>query len=90
MKKIIAFSEKDVCNMITSNLKELVRDGKYYYSSSVDRSYSSLTKEGEEYIIKIMAVYLPLLADAQEHELNERAKATVFDTLKDVRENIDE
>jgi hypothetical protein len=90
MKKVIAFTEQEVCTMITSNLKELVQDEKYYYSSSVDSSYSTLTKEGEHYIIKIMAVYLPLLADAQEHELNERAKATVFNTLKDVRENINE
>ncbi len=88
MAKNIAFDEKEVTQMVMSNLKELVMDDKYYYSSSVDRDFSSLTKEGREYLIKIMSIYLPLLSDAQQHALNERAKATVFDTLKDIREEI--
>jgi hypothetical protein len=88
MAKNIAFNEDEVSRMVMSNLKELVMDDKYYYSSSVDRDFSTLTPEGKEYIIKIMSIYLPLLSDAQEHALNARAKATVFDTLKDVKESI--
>jgi hypothetical protein len=88
MAKKIAFNEDEVSQMVMSNLKELVMDTKYYYSSSVDRDFSSLTPEGKEYLIKIMSVYLPLLSDAQEQALNDRAKATVFDTLKDVKDSI--
>ena len=54
MAKKIAFNEDEVSQMVMSNLKELVMDTKYYYSSSVDRDFSSLTPEGKEYLIKIM------------------------------------
>lgn len=61
---------------------ELLGNRNYYYRSSVGKDYSHLTEEGKE----AMSAFVDLLAwkmlEAEDADLNNRAKKQVLDQLK--------
>jgi hypothetical protein len=81
MNENLELTEREVVVIIEGSLKALVSKHEYFYRSGVGPQYSKLTPEGIEMLIKSMSALLPLLADAQHRDLQERAKQMTFDTL---------
>jgi len=78
-----ALTSKEVNELIKMLSLAIINNSEYFYSSTVDYRYSKLTKSGEEYIIKALNHLLPLLANAEKNDLEQRARTLVFDTLSD-------
>lgn len=68
--------------LMFGGMTELTKNRKYYYKSTVGSEYSHFTEEGKE----AMAEFLNLMAfkihQAEEKELNQRAKDLVVKGLK--------
>jgi len=69
--------------VIYAGVKELIFDRKYFYHSTVGASYSHLTEDGERAILEYIRVMAPLMREAEEKALDQRAKDIVMRTLKD-------
>ena len=76
----------EVMTMIEGSVKAVVDNPEYFYNSGVGPQYSKLTPSGCDMILKSMTALLPLLAQAKERELNQRAKSITWNTLQE--ENI--
>ena len=74
---------KEVMTMIEGSVKAVVDNPEYFYSSGVGPQYSKLTPSGCDMILKSMTALLPLLAQAQERELDERAKSITWNSLQE-------
>ena len=74
---------KEVMTMIEGSVKAIVDDPGYFYSSGVGPQYSKLTPSGCDMILKTMTALLPLLAQAQERELDARAKSITWNSLQE-------
>ena len=74
---------KEVMTMIEGSVKAIVDDPDYFYSSGVGPQYSKLTPSGRDMILKTMTALLPLLAQAKERELDERAKSVTWNKLQE-------
>ena len=74
---------KEVMTMIEGSVNAIVDDPEYFYNSGVGPQYSKLTPSGCDMILKSMTALLPLLAQAKERELNERAKSITWNSLQD-------
>jgi hypothetical protein len=74
---------KEVMTMIEGSVKAVVDNPEYFYSSGVGPQYSKLTPSGCDMILKSMTALLPLLAQAKERELNERAKSITWNSLQE-------
>ena len=74
---------KEVMTMIEGSVKVVVDDPEYFYNSGVGPQYSKLTPSGCDMILKSMTALLPLLAQAKERELDERAKSITWNTLQE-------
>jgi hypothetical protein len=66
-----------------AGVKELIFDSKYFYHSAVGANYSHLTKDGERAVLDYIRVMAPLMREAEEQALDQRAKNIVMQTLKD-------
>ena len=76
-------SQKEVMIMIEGSVNAIVVNPDYFYSSGVGPQYSKLTPSGCDMILKTMTALLPLLAQAQERELDARAKSITWNTLQE-------
>ena len=74
---------KEVMTMIEGSVKAIVDDPDYFYSSGVGPQYSKLTPRCCDMILKSMTALLPLLAQAKERELDERAKSITWNSLQE-------
>ena len=74
---------KEVMTMIEGSVKAVVDNPEYFYNSGVGPQYSKLTPSGCDMILKSMTALLPLLAQAKERELDERAKSITWNTLQE-------
>ena len=74
---------KEVMTMIEGSVKAIVDDPDYFYNSGVGPQYSKLTPSGCHMILKSMTALLPLLAQAKERELDERAKSITWNSLQE-------
>jgi hypothetical protein len=74
---------KEVMTMIEGSVKAVIDNPEYFYSSGVGPQYSKLTPKGCDMILKTMTALLPLLAQAQERDLNERAKSITWNSLQE-------
>ncbi len=70
---------KDFCY---GGMLELLNNRHYYYHSSVGVSYSHLTEEGKEAVIEFMNMVAFKMKEAEDADLNERAKEQVLQQLK--------
>lgn len=63
-------------------INELMRNRTYYYHSTVGINYSHWTEEGQKALVEYMNVMGWKLKEAEEAELNRRAKELVIKGLK--------
>ena len=71
-----------VKDLIFGGLHELMKDRKFYHHSSVGQSYSYWTDEGKEALAEYMQVMGWKLKEAEEDDLNKRAKDMTINILK--------
>ena len=76
-------SQKEVMIMIEGSVNAIVANPDYFYSSGVGPQYSKLTPSGCDMVLKTMTALLPLLAQAKERELDERAKSITWNSLQE-------
>jgi hypothetical protein len=77
------FTPDEVQILINGAIDAIIDNKNYFYNSGVGPQYSHLTPAGEEMVIKSLSALLPLLAQAKERELDERAKQLTFESLKE-------
>ncbi len=70
---------KDLCY---GGLEELLNNNRYYYHSSVGAGYSHLTEDGKVAVAEFMDMIAWKIKEANELDLDRRAKQQVLDTLK--------
>lgn len=61
---------------------ELMRNRHYFYNSTVGAEYSHWTEEGQKALADYMHIIGYKMLQAEEEELDKRAKAMVLKTLK--------
>lgn len=69
-------------DIVYGGLEELVNNSKYYYRSSVGRDYSHLTDSGKEAVAEFMDAMAWKIHEANNADLDRRAKEQVLNTLK--------
>jgi hypothetical protein len=69
-------------DLIYGGLEELINNRNYYYHSSVGRDYSHLTDEGKVAIVEFMDLMSWKIKQANEEDLERRAKEQVMNALK--------
>jgi hypothetical protein len=77
------FTPEEVHTLISGSLDAIIDNNEYFYTSSVGVQYSHLTMAGEQMLVKSLSALLPLLAQAHERELDERAKSITWNTLQE-------
>jgi hypothetical protein len=70
---------KDLCY---GGMLELLNNHHYYYHSSVGSAYSRLTEDGKEAMIEFMSMIAWKMKEAEDADLDQRAKQQVLDQLK--------
>jgi hypothetical protein len=73
---------QDVEKMMVGSIKEILKDRKYFYYSTIGPDYCHLTEDGKGAIIDMMNVLGSRMAVAIEKEDIERSKKLVLDELK--------
>lgn len=71
-----------VKDLVFGGLMELQRSRAYYHYSGVGSNYSYWTEDGKEAVIEFMKEMAPLMRQAEERDLENRAKQQVLDALK--------
>ena len=70
---------KDLCY---GGMEELLNNSRYYYHSSVGAAYSHLTEDGKAAVLEFMDMIAWKIKEANELDLDQRAKEQVIDQLK--------
>ena len=83
IEELKQLSTKEVMTMIEGSVKAIVDNPDYFYSSGVGPQYSKLTPAGCDIVLKTMTALLPLLAQAKERDLDERAKSITWNSIKE-------
>jgi hypothetical protein len=68
--------------VIFGGLIELTKNRKYYYYSSIGINYCHFTEDGQKALAEYMNLMGAKLCEAEEAELNRRAKELVIKGLK--------
>ena len=63
-------------------LLELINNRHFYYKSSTGAGYSHLTDEGKEAVAEFINLLAYKMLEAEDEDLNRRAKQAVVDQLK--------
>lgn len=71
-----------VKDLIFGGIHELMRNRNYYYHSSVGQTYSHWTEDGQKALVEYMNIMGWKLREAEEQELNLRAKEQTMNALK--------
>lgn len=69
-------------DLIYGGVEEILNNNKYYYHSTVGAGYSHLTDEGKDAVIEFMDLMAWKIKEANDIDLNNRAKKQVLDSLK--------
>jgi hypothetical protein len=69
-------------DLVYGGLEEILNNRNYYYNSSVGASYSHLTDSGKEAVIEFMDLMSYKIVQANEADLDKRAKEMVLKELK--------
>jgi hypothetical protein len=68
--------------LIYGGINEMMQNSKYYYHSSVGRSYSNWTPTGEAAMKEFMAEMTKFIYDAEQASLDNRSKDMLLKALK--------
>lgn len=80
--KRFKMDKQSVKDLMFGGINELMRNRTYYYHSTVGINYSHWTEEGQKALVEYMNVMGWKLKEAEEAELNRRAKELVIKGLK--------
>lgn len=69
-------------DLMYGGLMEIMNNRQYYYKSGVGQGYSHFTEEGKEALIEYMNLISWKMIEAENNDLNDRAKQQVLDQLK--------
>lgn len=69
-------------DFVYGGIMELMRNRQYYYNSGVNSTYSHWTDEGKEVLLEYMTLVAGKMHEAEQQELNARAKELVLKELK--------
>jgi hypothetical protein len=69
-------------DLVYGGMEEILNNRSYYYHSSVGRDYSHLTEDGKVAVIEFMDLMAWKIKQAEEADLNDRAKQQVLAQLK--------
>lgn len=69
-------------DLVYGGLEEILNNRSYYYHSSVGANYSRLTDNGKEAVIEFIDLMSYKIIEANEADLNHRAKEQVLKELK--------
>jgi hypothetical protein len=69
-------------DLVYGGLEEIINNRQHYYLSSVGRDYSHLTDSGKEAIIEFIDIMAYKIHQAEEADLDRRAKEQVLKELK--------
>ena len=69
-------------DLIYGGLEEILNNRNYYYHSSVGAAYSHLTEDGKVAVVEFMDLMSWKIKEANEADLEKRAKQQVLDALK--------
>ena len=73
---------QDIEKMIIGSIKEIVKDRKYFYYSTVGPEYCHLTEEGNRAILEAINLLGSRMIVALDREDVERSKQLMLDELK--------
>jgi hypothetical protein len=68
--------------LMYGGLKEIMNNNRYYYKSSVGKEYSSFTESGKQVVEEFVMDLAGYITDAENAELDQRAKDMVLKELK--------
>jgi uncharacterized protein YbcI len=68
--------------LMYGGLKEIMNNNRYYYKSSVGKTYSSFTESGKQVIQEFVMDLAGYITEAEDAALDERAKELVLKELK--------
>lgn len=69
-------------DFIYGGIEEILRNQKYYYHSPVGKDYCQLTEDGEQALVEYLNSFCYLIRQAEEAEIDQRAKDIVLKELK--------
>ncbi len=69
-------------DLVYGGLEELINNQRYYYHSTVGYSYSHLTENGKEAVADFMNIMAWKIREANDADLERRAKEQVLNALK--------
>jgi predicted transcriptional regulator len=68
--------------LMYGGVSEMMQNRRYFYHSSVGRSYSHWTAEGKAAMLEFMSDMTQYIYEAEQKSLNDRAKELVLKELK--------
>lgn len=68
--------------LMYGGINELMQNKRFYYRSSVGRSYSNWTDEGQQALSEFVSEIAHMITEAEEQDLDQRAKQLVIKELK--------
>lgn len=75
--------QKDaIKDLVYGGIEEIINNRKYYYASSVGFGYNHFTEEGKEALCEFMDLMAYKIREAEQEDLNSRAKQQVINGLK--------
>lgn len=77
-----SLKKQAVKDVIYGGLLELMRNERFYYTSTVNHTYNHWTEEGQAALLEFMQANSQMMLASDELELDERAKRMVIDGLK--------
>lgn len=69
-------------DLVYGGLEEILSNRNYYYHSTVGYGYSHFTDEGKQAIVEFMDLMAYKVKEAENDDLDRRAKQQVLDQLK--------
>ena len=69
-------------DLVYGGMEELINNSRYYYHSSVGSNYCHFTDEGKEAVAEFMDIMAWKIREANEADLERRAKEQVLAALK--------
>jgi len=68
--------------LLYGGISELMKNRRYYYQSSVGKTYNSWTDDGQIAVHEFVSEITHFIIEADKKELDARAKEMVLETLK--------
>lgn len=72
--------------LMYGGIKELMNDRRYYYNSGMGKRYSHFTDDGKIALYEFVSEIAAYITDAENEELDKRAKEMVLKELTKVNE----